>query len=98
MTTVRSVPAWLDLNGIVPPALRDRMRAIADQLAALEPLLADLAAESALVRDAYHAAVDQAGANELLDELGALSGFDHLFDTWMALAGQACDVTECVPI
>lgn len=74
------------------------MRAVVDQLAALEPTLADLAAESVQLRDAYHAAVHDADADEILDALGALSGFDRLFDAWMALATRACDVTECVPI
>jgi hypothetical protein len=97
--TVRAVPDWLDLNRVVPAVLRDRMRAIVDQLAALEPTLADLAADSVAVRDAYNAATQAARVPDgFTDLIGEVSGWDALFDAWMALATRACDVTECVPI
>ena len=97
--TVRAVPDWLDLNAIVPAELRDRMRAIVDQLAALEPTLADLAADSVAVRDAYNAAIRAARVPDgFTDLIGEVSGWDAVFEAWMSLATRACAVTECVPI
>jgi hypothetical protein len=91
-------PAWLDLDMIVPTELRFRMRGLAGRLEELAPLLAELAAESVEVRDAYEAAIDQADANEILEQLNALSGWDSVFEAWMLLIGTGCDVTESVPI
>jgi hypothetical protein len=96
--TVRAVPDWLDLNAIVSAELRDRMRSVVDQLAALEPTLVDPAAESVQLRDAYSAAVHDADADEILDQLGTLSGFDRLFEAWMAVIERACGVTDSVPV
>jgi hypothetical protein len=97
--TVRAVPDWLDLNAIVPAELRDRMRGVVDQLAALEPAFADLAAESVAVRDAYNEATHAARVPDgFTDLIGEVCGWDAVFEAWMSLATRACDVTECVPI
>ena len=94
-----AAPAWLDIDPIVPTELRDQMRDLAGRLEALGPVLAELAAESVQVRDAYNEATRAAAVPDgTRDLVGELSGFDRLFDAWMALATRACDVTECVPV
>jgi hypothetical protein len=93
------VPAWLDLDLIVSPELRERLRAMTVKLKEIEPTVRALARESVAIRDAcresFYAAVVPDGLEDLLDEL---SGFDAMFEAWLRLTGYGCDVTECVPI
>ncbi len=96
--TIGNVPAWLDLDTIVSPALREEMQAIAERIEEYGVFIDGLAHRAIAARDAFHDEIHAAGADEILDALGVLSGFDRLFEAWMALAGRACDVTECVPV
>jgi hypothetical protein len=77
------VPEWLDLDELVPVAVRDAMDAAITELAELLPAVQRAAYKAWQARSAFEAAV-----NDARDELGRLSGRPDVSDGVFAIASH----------
>lgn len=88
MTTVTStnevptIPAWLDLDAIVSPDLRQRMTELTHSGRILGAEVREWAIQAFKVSREYNKALREAGARDydLGDLLGPVSGYSDLFD------------------
>jgi hypothetical protein len=77
-----TVPAWLNLDAVVPVALRERLNGAAEAIDAWLPTLSGLCEEAYAAREEYEAATQAAGvsADDLFAAVDEVSGAALLFN------------------